>query len=196
MFTYCGNNPVSRKDTNGEAFETAFDIVSLGFSIAEVVANPYDPWAWAGLAGDVADVAIPFVGGIGEATRALRAARKTVGLADNVHDTGKAASLFIVIGENQKRVSQFANEIGADYLKMANGLEYDEMLAINKKWITGAMEKGKIIIDIGPDFGRRVETGYISPFYELERTLTKEYDGYLKAFIRNGKTSVIGLDVN
>lgn len=76
MFAYCGNNPVPRKDNGGFFWETAFDIASLGVSIVEVYFNPADPWAWAGLVGDVADVLIPFVGGIGEATKAVGAARK------------------------------------------------------------------------------------------------------------------------
>ena len=75
-FAYCGNNPVSRVDAAGHVWETVFDIVSLTFSIADVVANPANPWAWAGLAGDVADVMIPFVGGIGETIKAVGVARK------------------------------------------------------------------------------------------------------------------------
>ena len=73
MFAYCRNDPVIYLDTTGNAIETVFDIISLGASIAEVSVNPFDPWAWVGLLGDAADVAIPFVGGLGEAVRALRA---------------------------------------------------------------------------------------------------------------------------
>jgi len=50
-YTYCGNNPVMYHDPSGKAFETIFDIVSLGFSIADIVSNPTDIWAWAGFAG-------------------------------------------------------------------------------------------------------------------------------------------------
>ena len=71
MFAYCGNNPVMRCDSSGCAFETVFDVITLGFSIAEVAANPYDPMAWIGLAGDVVDI-IPFVTGVGETVRGLR----------------------------------------------------------------------------------------------------------------------------
>ena len=73
MFAYCNNNPVVRQDSTGTAFETVFDIISLGASIADVAINPADPWAWIGLIGDIADVAIPCVGGLGEAVRALKA---------------------------------------------------------------------------------------------------------------------------
>ena len=78
-------------DPDGESWETIWDILSLASSATEVVANPYDPWAWIGLAGDLADVLIPFVGGIGEANRALKAASTVVDNADNVIDAAKKA---------------------------------------------------------------------------------------------------------
>ena len=71
MFAYCGNNPVSRMDATGEAFETVFDIVTLCFSVADVFSNPTDIGTWLSLVGDAVDL-IPFVTGVGEATRALR----------------------------------------------------------------------------------------------------------------------------
>ena len=89
LFAYCGNNPVTRKDASGYAWETIWDAISLASSIVEVAANPYDPWAWIGLAGDVADVLIPFVGGIGETTRALKAASKATGFIDTASDVKK-----------------------------------------------------------------------------------------------------------
>ena len=58
--------------------ETVFDVVSLAFSVADVIANPANPWAWAGLAGDVVDL-IPFVSGMGEATDIVRVATKVDG---------------------------------------------------------------------------------------------------------------------
>ncbi len=53
-------------------------------------------------------------------------------------------------------------------------------------------KEGKEIIDIGPDFNRRkerIEEGKEpnSPFYEMERQNTKNYDGYQKDFHREGK---------
>ena len=95
MFAYCNNNPVIYQDPTGEAVDTVFDVVSLAFSVAEVAANPGDPWAWAGLSGDLVDVLLPFVGGVGEAIKGLKAA----GYADEVAEavttlatTGSAAS--------------------------------------------------------------------------------------------------------
>ena len=65
----------------------------MGASAVEVILNPTDIWAWVGLAGDVADVAIPFVGGIGEAVDMMKMTRRVVGSADNLDeliDTGDA----------------------------------------------------------------------------------------------------------
>lgn len=86
-FGYCGNNPAIHVDHDGKAFETAFDIVSLGFSAAEVAANPYNFWAWLSLAGDVIDVAVPFLGGVGEAFRVLGGTARVLSVSDNVTDT-------------------------------------------------------------------------------------------------------------
>ena len=92
MFAYCCNNPVTREDSDGEAFDTVFDLISLGSSIYDVIINPYDPWAWAGLAGDVIDVAVPFVTGVGEVTRAAKVAMETAEAVDDAHDAMKAVS--------------------------------------------------------------------------------------------------------
>ena len=85
LYAYCDNNPVMREDVTGTAWETVFDVISLGASVADVIANPMNLWAWAGLAGDVADVAIPFVGGIGETIKFAG----TINKADNVIDASK-----------------------------------------------------------------------------------------------------------
>lgn len=98
MFAYCGNKPVIHKDSNGKAFETVFDVVSLGFSVAEVIANPYDVSAWAGVIGDVVDL-VPFVTGVGETIKGLRfldkagntlEIAKAVDFTDDARDTIKA----------------------------------------------------------------------------------------------------------
>jgi hypothetical protein len=89
MFAYCNNNPVVRQDSTGTAFETVFDIVSLAFSVADVIANPANPWAWAGLVGDVIDVAVPFLTGVGEATKVVGTTVRVVSKVDDVVDAAK-----------------------------------------------------------------------------------------------------------
>ena len=71
MFAYCGNNPVTRTDIGGYFWDTVFDIASLVLSVVNVVNNPDDVSAWVGLVCDVVDVAIPFVGGLGEVDNIL-----------------------------------------------------------------------------------------------------------------------------
>ena len=95
MFAYCNNNPVTHQDSYGTAVDTIFDLISLGTSIAEVVINPADPWAWAGLLGDVADVAIPFVGGIGETVDAMKLVKGAVKNSDNVVDAAKVVKSLV-----------------------------------------------------------------------------------------------------
>lgn len=92
-FAYCGNNPANRADADGDAWETVIDILSLGVSTLELIENPDDIWAWAGFAGDLADVLIPFVGGIGEVTRAVSAVANGADVVDDIYDTAKTLDI-------------------------------------------------------------------------------------------------------
>jgi hypothetical protein len=81
-------------DPSGHWLETVFDLFSLGMSIVDVVINPLDPWAWAGLAGDALDL-IPIVTGLGEGIKGMRVVAKGADLADDTLTTirfAKAAS--------------------------------------------------------------------------------------------------------
>ena len=88
MYAYCGNDPINRIDSTGEVWETVFDVVSLCFSIAEVVVNPADLWAWVGLVGDIVDI-VPFVSGVGETAKVIGASIQVVNKFDGVVDTIK-----------------------------------------------------------------------------------------------------------
>ena len=91
IYVYCGNNPIVRIEIAGQFFDIVFDVISLGFSIADVVMNPTDALAWAGLAGDALDL-IPGITGLGEVIKATNGAKKLVsvgGSADEVVDTLK-----------------------------------------------------------------------------------------------------------
>lgn len=83
LYSYCDNNPVTRTDDGGMFWDTVFDVVSLCISVAEVVANPADPWAWAGVVGDAIDL-IPFVSGVGETTRVVKNAKRVLDNSDEV----------------------------------------------------------------------------------------------------------------
>ena len=86
LYCYCNNDPVNYCDPSGHWIETVFDLFSLGISVVEVVINPLDPLAWAGLAGDALDL-IPFVTGIGETIKGVRVVAKGVDAADDAMDT-------------------------------------------------------------------------------------------------------------
>ena len=89
MFAYCGNNPVERTDADGEFWDLIFDVVSLVTSVVDVIQNPDDPLAWAGLVGDIVDVAVPFVAGVGEATKAIGAVADAADAIDDAYDATK-----------------------------------------------------------------------------------------------------------
>jgi len=88
MFAYCSNNPINLYDPSGKWIETVFDLFSLGASIVEVVVNPADIWAWAGLIGDAVDL-LPFATGIGETVRTAKMVKYTDEVIDASYDTIK-----------------------------------------------------------------------------------------------------------
>ena len=65
LYAYCDNNPVMRVDNGGEFWDVVLDVISLCASVADVVTNPDDPWAWVGLGADVVSLAVPFATGGG-----------------------------------------------------------------------------------------------------------------------------------
>lgn len=92
LFAYCDNNPVVREDVSGAIWESAWDAVSLTVSVIDVAANPTDPWAWVGLVGDAVDLALPFVGGLSEATKITKTVTKSFDKADETVDLLKTVS--------------------------------------------------------------------------------------------------------
>lgn len=120
MFAYCGNNPVNSSDYNGEFWDTVLDVVSVGFSIAEVAVNPTDPWAWAGLAGDLIDL-IPFVTGIGETTRAIKV---TVSAAEGAGDVISAARKSYNTLKQYDQAADFVKATGSYEIIYKSGKNY------------------------------------------------------------------------
>ena len=98
MFAYCENNPVMGTDPTGEFLDTVFDVISLCSSVAEVIANPANPWAWAGLAGDVVDL-IPGVTGVGETVRTVKAAKTLRSNGKRIINNKYAGKVFELKGE-------------------------------------------------------------------------------------------------
>lgn len=107
----------------------------------------------------------------------------------------------IVIGENMaNRVGPYAQRIGAQTINDFIPPEHWTMQA-NEAWIKQMRAEGREIIDIGPDFERRLERVRRSvrpnaPAYNLEREVLQGYEKYHKVFQRSGKYwgGVPGLD--
>ncbi len=98
----------------------------------------------------------------------------------------------IVIGENMERVSEYARRIGAETIDdwMAKrGLTWSE--AVNREFILSIIAEGRRVIDIGPDFIRRIKYRLKLPdgrppssIYGMERRLLEGYPYYKKKFRR------------
>ena len=133
VFAYCCNNPITRKDSSGNAPETVWDLISLGASITGVAANPYDPWAWAGLIGDAIDVCVPFLGGTGEIVRGLKA------VAESMHAAEAANDLLQLTQNSVNFITEISNNLPAG----------DTCVYVSYKYST--LE----YVGITNDFGRR-----------------------------------------
>lgn len=137
-FAYCNNDPVNRTDADGEFFDIIFDVISIGFSIADVVQNPTDPWAWIGLVGDVVDVVVPFVSGVGETTKAVGAVADVADVMDDVHDAAKTLDNVddvLDAGKSIEKISDAAEDTSqvilkyGDEIKMPNQIKSDQAVA-------------------------------------------------------------------
>ena len=135
LYAYCDNNPVNRSDAGGAFWETAFDLVSLGISVAEVCSNPTDPWAWAGLVGDAIDL-VPFVTGVGEITKAVKTIDKIADTADVANDVKKSVSA-------SKRAGAVRKAWKNEYNNVLNGGE-----GVSRTWSKAEkielLSKGKV----------------------------------------------------
>ena len=152
LYAYCDNNPVMRTDSEGTAWETIFDVLSLSASIMEVAFNPADPFAWMGLAGDAVDL-IPFVTGVGETIRALKTVSKVAEGTDEAIDTynalrrinkGSGLEVHHIV---EKR---FAKEIG--YAKTGGKMP---SIALTKDVHRKFTNKWREIIGYGVPFDRK-----------------------------------------
>ena len=108
-----------RQDNGGQFWETLFDVVSVVASVVDVVSDPSDVGAWVGLALDVVDVVVPFVGGLGETARAINGVIEVADAVDDMHDVGRVVDVVDSVHDVKKstNVAELAttgtpNEIG------------------------------------------------------------------------------------
>ena len=177
LYTYCDNNPVHRVDSFGSFWDTIFDVISLAVSVCEVVANPADPWAWAGLAGDVVDL-VPFVSGVGEITRAVKAAdkvgdtiriQKAVDLTDEAMNVAKTLDRSSGFTKSTREAGQLIHK---GYKKGLAGKEYRKIRGIRPDYVD--LER-KIIYELKPFNPRAVKAG----IRQLRRYNRKMGGGYI-----------------
>ena len=155
-FAYCGNNPVNRTDADGEFWDIVLDVISLGFSIAEVIQNPSDPMAWAGLAGDVVDVAVPFVSGVGEATKAAGAVADVADAIDDVHDAARVMDNADDAYDAMKVADGVGDTLGS--AKDVSKLDLDNAATVAKKTDPNAIGKaGEEMAGIDPSKKQIIE---------------------------------------
>ena len=142
LYAYCMNNPIMYADPSGHWIETVFDLISLGASVVEVVINPTNPWAWAGLVGDAVDL-LPFVTGLGEGIRAT----KMVKYADDVIDASYDTIKFVKAAD---MVDDFSD--GGTMLRRVGNLD-DYRTLTKTTHVDGTnlhtlfMDNGDIIVD-------------------------------------------------
>ena len=123
LYVYCGNNPVVRKDSIGCFWDTVFDVVSLAMSVVDVATNPTNLWAWAGLVGDIVDI-VPFVSGVGEATKAVGATIRVVNKTDGVVDTIKVVKATDFTDEALETISKLEKvEVNGYTRTVSNALD-------------------------------------------------------------------------
>ena len=139
MFAYCSNNPVSRTDIGGYFWDTVFDVVSLCFSVAEVIQNPNDPIAWLGVVADVASLIVPCVSGGGALVKAATKADDAIDMikaADNLDEVG---GVIVKYGDEVKLPNQIKANDAVD--------AWDEFLGPNQtsyNRFTGANDANRI----------------------------------------------------
>ena len=156
---------IMRMDTSGAFWETVFDVVSLCASVAEVAINPTDPWAWAGLVGDAVDL-IPFVTGVGEITRAVKAvenATEAVEIAKAVDFTEDAADIVKTLDRSSgftKSTASAGRKIHQGYKATNNfpkvGKEFREIRGIRPDYIDF---RTRTIYELKPMNPRGVRSG-------------------------------------
>ena len=124
LFAYCDNNPIMHIDQGGQFWDTFFDVVSLVSSVVDVCKNPSDPWAWAGLVGDVVDL-VPFVTCVGETVKVAKTANKVVDAVDTAHDVAKAADKVEDVVDAGTTVNKSTKYARSKAVKEAWGNEAD-----------------------------------------------------------------------
>lgn len=173
MFAYCNNNPVNHHDSTDNALDTIFDLVSLASSIVESAVNPGDPWAWAGLAGDLVDVVIPFVGGAGETVRAIS---KAIDIIDDTHDTARVGEVIDTAGDIARKTDFYVAPTGDVIPASRTGFDANlsQMEFKNGKYYGFDYDKNPVRVrieqhDATPGYTGPANPYHTSPHFHIDR---------------------------
>ena len=177
LYAYCDNNPVVRIDIYGEYWDIAFDVVSFGDSVWATVCDPRNPINWAAMAGDFADLAIPYVSGIGESIKAYKAANAAAEIVDTTNTARKGWK----VGDNITKPTSKGNT--PSWTTVRNRHWKNEAHYNSSKY-SGSdikrMRKGRAPIgvdgypvELHHPYGR--DGGNYWIFYELDRTSHRRY---------------------
>lgn len=150
-FVYATNSPVMCIDTSGFFPDLFWDIASLVGSVIDVIANPSDPWAWAGLAGDVIDVCIPLVGGVGEVAKAA-------GTVSDVNKAVKRGDAALEAAQSVKPYAKHRPSYAKGQIQAVWDNNYDPILGGCKDPLTGQVIKW----DKSKPRGQQWHMGHIS----------------------------------
>ena len=157
LYAYCDNNPVMRVDNGGEFWDTVFDVVSLCFSVVDVIKHPDDPWAWVGLAADVVSLAIPFATGGGTVVKAVSKADDIVDLAKNADRAIDAIDTVSDIGKVAGKVDDVSDTIKAAQ-NIGNSVDSLDELRKNQRALS----------DLGKEIERNAKKGNFISFDEAK----------------------------
>lgn len=100
----------------------------------------------------------------------------------------------MVIGENQARVIARARAYGCEVMARLRAFgsaaqRAATFMKANVAWITRVMKKGRVIVDIGPDFAQRRagRRKSLSTHHAMEYYATRRYPGLVKLWAEPSK---------
>lgn len=175
-------------DSTGYLIDTLIDVVSIGWSLYDLIKDP--SWENAGwLALDIIFAVIPFLTG----SKVIKLSSKSDEVVDVIKYTNKLDNVgdAIVIGNGMDNVIYAANKLDATYyagygplnalydigkidqatvgMKMAGRFD-------NARWLVGKMNQGATVIDIGRN--RSVFKTFTSAYGWEKRVIFYYYNGY------------------
>jgi len=219
-YAYTLNNPLKYTDPSGHWIESALDIAFIGYDIYDIKTNGLTWTSGLSLAADVAGLVLPVVTGGGLLVRGLAHADDAIKLLSRTDDVVKAASHVddaakaavhiddaiaaaatgakkpVIIGENMAgRVNSYAKSKGAETIDdWLGGRKWTKEL--NEEYIETIKSEHREVVDIGPDFDRRL-LNRIDPtnpsgrppssVYGDERRRLLDYDNYRREYERFGR---------